>query len=511
MLLRGLCSSFVRVVDGGFGADHLVDALRSHTGAGQHDGHHGQHQEGHDDLHGVGDKGNHFAHLHSAGIHGLAAEPDDEQAGAVHDQGHKGHHSHHSAVGEQLGAHQLPVGLVKALLLKLFAAEGAHRHDAGQNFAADQIQPVHQLLHHLEFGHGNAHQEEQQQQKQCHVQHHDPGKAAAAAYNVQHAANAQNGRVGHHAQQDDADELHLLDIVGGAGDERGGGKILDLRIGKADNAGEGLPAQVAADGGRYPGGKEAHGHSYGHHQQGERQHLAAHPEEVTHLHILRNALRLVFQLHQQQRLAFQVFQQGAVQLAHGTVQLLLQHTAVKAGHLAHGGKLAANGVQIRCRRGDGLSVRVRSGRGRLGKAGHAHAVLSSGGVGGLCGGHIQHDVRGGHSIFQCGALVLGQVGAQLQHAIVLQVVLVGVLQLLRILLAHQQAQRVQRTLAHRLGQGTFNAALLDAGVHDLAGVVRQGKVAVRLHEQQCEHHKADCPVPGQLLKDLCHGSFLPSG
>ena len=38
VLLRGLCSSFVRVVDGGPGADHLVDALRSHTGAGQHDG-----------------------------------------------------------------------------------------------------------------------------------------------------------------------------------------------------------------------------------------------------------------------------------------------------------------------------------------------------------------------------------------------------------------------------------------------------------------------------------------
>lgn len=34
VLLRGLCSSFVRVVDGGPGADHLVDALRSHTGAG---------------------------------------------------------------------------------------------------------------------------------------------------------------------------------------------------------------------------------------------------------------------------------------------------------------------------------------------------------------------------------------------------------------------------------------------------------------------------------------------
>ena len=35
---------------------------------------------------------------------------------------------------------------------------------------------------------------------------------------MEHTADAQNGRIGHHAQQDDADELHLLDIVGGAGD-----------------------------------------------------------------------------------------------------------------------------------------------------------------------------------------------------------------------------------------------------------------------------------------------------
>ena len=147
MLLRGLCSSFVRVVDGGPGADHLVDALRSHTGAGQHDGHHGQHQEGHDDLHGVGDECNHLAHLHISGIHGLAAEPDDEQAGAVHDEGHKGHHGHHGAVGEQLGAHQLPAGGIKALFLKGFAAECTHRHHAGQDLAADEVQLVHQGLH----------------------------------------------------------------------------------------------------------------------------------------------------------------------------------------------------------------------------------------------------------------------------------------------------------------------------------------------------------------------------
>ena len=54
------------------------------------------------------------------------------------------------------------------------------------------------------------------------------------------------------------------------------------------------------------------------------------------------------------------------------------------------------------------------------------------------------------------------------------------------------------------------SALLDAGVHDLAGVVRQCKVTVRLHEQQREHHKTDGPVPGQLLENFRHSSVLPS-
>ena len=134
-------------------------------------------------------------------------------------------------------------------------------------------------------------------------------------------------------------------------------------------------------------------------------------------------------------------------------------------------------------------------------------VVPGGGVGCLGGRQIQHDVRRGHGIFQRSALVGGQVGAQAQH---IAVGGVGVLEGSGVLLAHQQREGIQRALPHGVGQGAFDAALLDAGVHDLAGVVRQRQIAVRLHEQQCEHHEADGPVTGQLLKDLCHGLVLPS-
>ena len=230
-----------------------------------------------------------------------------------------------------------------------------------------------------------------------------------------------------------------------------------------------------------------------------------------HLHIVGNALGLVFQPRQQQSLALQVLHHGVVQLADGTGQLLLHGVAAEAGHLAHGGKLAAHGVQVLRRGGHSLGFRVGIAVGTGGlqvrKAGHAHAGLPGGGVGCLGGRQIQHDIRRGHGIFQRSALVGGQVGAQAQH---IAVGGVGVLEGSGVLLAHQQREGIQRALAHCVGQGAFDAALLDAGVHDLAGVVRQRQIAVRLHEQQCEHHEADGPVTGQLLKDLCHGLVLPS-
>ena len=226
-----------------------------------------------------------------------------------------------------------------------------------------------------------------------------------------------------------------------------------------------------------------------------------------------HALGFVFQLHQQHGLALEVLHHGVVQAGEGTGQLLLDGVAAETGHLGHGGELGAHGVQIVGGGGHGLGVRVRAlrrSRLHVGQARHAHRGLPGGGVGRLGSRHIQHDVRGGDGIFQRSTLVGGQIAAQFQHAVVLQVVPVGVLQLVGVLLAHQKREGVQRALADGLRQGALDAALLDAGVHDLAGVVRQRKIAVRLHEQQREHHKADGPVPGQLLKDFRHGSVLPS-
>ena len=66
------------------------------------------------------------------------------------------------------------------------------------------------------------------------------------------AADAHDGRIEHDAQQHDHQHLDLLDIVGAAGDERGGGEAVHLRVGEGDHLAEHPAPQVPAEGSRHP-------------------------------------------------------------------------------------------------------------------------------------------------------------------------------------------------------------------------------------------------------------------
>ena len=250
-------------------------------------------------MHGVGDKGNHFAYLHSTQIHRLAAKPDDQQAGAVHNQGHKGHHGNHGAVGEQLGFHQIGVRFVKALLLKGLAAEGADGHNAGQDLAADKVQPVNKSLHQLKLGQCHAHQESNQQQQGSHCHKDDPFQTGVALGNVQDTADAQNGSVGDHTQQDNADKLYLLNVVGGAGNQRCCGEFFNFGVGIANHGAKHVAPQITTDGSRYARRKKTHRNGNSDHYQCQRQHPPAGAQQIGKLHIVGDALRLVFQCDQQ--------------------------------------------------------------------------------------------------------------------------------------------------------------------------------------------------------------------
>ena len=139
------------------------------------------------------------------------------------------------------------------------------------------------------------------------------------------------------------------------------------------------------------------------------------------------------------------------------MQAGLQHLT-RTGYVDHGSHLRGCGVKI-----------LGSGRGCLT------------GCGGILGGsHIQHNIRRGKSTFQLrhGG---GGIEGQRAHAVGIG----GTVPLLRqggILLGHQHFQCLQGRVANAFGYRAFDSALLDASVHDFAGVVRQAQVAVGLRK-----------------------------
>ena len=201
-----------------------------------------------------------------------------------------------------------------------------------------------------------------------------------------------------------------------------------------------------------------------------------------------NALCLIFQCDQQHGLARQAARHRIIERGKGGGQLALQHFPC-AGGLGHRGKLGRNGIEV--------------------VGGGGYCIGRAGGCGGVFGGrHVQHNVRRGKRVFQFrhGS---GGIVREGTHTVGIG----GTVPLFGqrgVLLGHKQLQCLQGRVADSLGHRAFNAALLDADVHDLAGVVGQAQVAVGLYKQQRHHGDAGRPVTPQLLKYLDHARGLLS-
>ena len=73
--------------------------------------------------------------------------------------------------------------------------------------------------------------DEEQDEDHADCQH--PAHVGAFGQRHEHAAHPHDGRITDHAQAHGDEHLHLGDVVGGAGDEAGGGKAVKLLIGEA--------------------------------------------------------------------------------------------------------------------------------------------------------------------------------------------------------------------------------------------------------------------------------------
>ena len=335
-----------RVMDGQGRIQHLLNPVCRNACTGQHDGDHGDHQEGHDDLHGIGDEGDHVAHLHGSGIDPVSAEPDDHHSDTVHDQHHGRHHDIHDPVGEQLGFHQVLIGRIKPVFLVFFPVEGTDDGKPGQDFPRHQVQAVHQRLHLLKFGHCYSEKRHHQHKNRHHSHNDDPAEPGPGSRHSDDAANADDRRIEHHTKQHDLHHLYLLNVVGASGDQGRDGEFVQLIVGEREHPGEHLSSQLHTDLCRCPGRQQAGQHSCGNHQEGETQHLCTGAQKVVHLYLPQvHSQRFIFCLDEQNR---PLADDGITHISHTIKRLLpdsvdgilcqsaVQHCLGEAGHIHPG-------------------------------------------------------------------------------------------------------------------------------------------------------------------------------
>ena len=232
-----------RIFNGDFLFKYLGNTVCGHICPGDDDRHQSDHQEGHNDLHGVLDKCHHIAHLQGAAVHGVRTCVNDQYGDAVHDQHHHRHHKGHAAVDEKVGPGQVQIGFLEALLFMLFCGEGTGDHYAGELLPGHQVQLVDQRLEHGKARHRYGEQDENQEQQKYYCEYDDPAHGAVGAEHLQNAADAQDRSVQDHTQTHHQHDLYLLDVVGAAGDQRGSGEFMEFLASEAHD----LPVYIGAD------------------------------------------------------------------------------------------------------------------------------------------------------------------------------------------------------------------------------------------------------------------------
>ena len=144
----------LRIFDRRFCLQNFIDTFCRDCRSRQHDGHHGQHQERHDDHHRVGDKSSHRADLHVPRVNLMRSEPDNRNGQHVHNQHHAGHHEGHHAIGKEHGPGQRAICLIETFFFFVLTLERADDRKSGKDFPGNKIQSVNEFLHEFKLWHG---------------------------------------------------------------------------------------------------------------------------------------------------------------------------------------------------------------------------------------------------------------------------------------------------------------------------------------------------------------------
>ena len=283
-------------VGGGFGAvlddwlsvEHLHDALRGHVGARPEHEHHAHEQEAHDDLHGVVGEHDHVGEhgelvLEPGGVDEVSADPVDGEHQAVQDGVHQRHHERHDAVGEQLGLGEILVGLGEFGFLVVLGIVGAHHTQAGEVLAGHEVDVVGELLHGLELRHDHGHHDDDGHQQNHYGDSGGERPFEAFAGDLAHGPYCHNRRFDDELQAHGDEHLHLRDVVGGAGDEAGGGELAHFGRAEGLDLAEFERAQTLGERGRHARSDVAGDDGTRHGSERDEQHLAAGNPDVLHV------------------------------------------------------------------------------------------------------------------------------------------------------------------------------------------------------------------------------------
>ena len=249
----------LRVTHRGLRVEDLLDPFGGSGGAGDHDEDHRGHHHREENQHHVLEEGRQVADLHSARIDAKAAEPDHCNRRQVHDPEEERNHDCEQAVHAQLGVGQIVVRIVEPVLLVVGSHKRPDNSNAAQGLAHDLIDTVRLLLHGPEHRqgpkrHGGDHDNDERDHD-----NQDCRKRDVLAEGHDDAADHHDRGHDHDVESHDQDHLHLLHVVGIAGDQRRRAEDVGLLLREAHDLPKDCTAHVPTEG-HSDLGAEVHGY-----------------------------------------------------------------------------------------------------------------------------------------------------------------------------------------------------------------------------------------------------------
>src|SRR5665811_1964902 len=201
------------------GVEHLGYPFGADLGPRHHHEHERRHDHRHQDLHEIAEEGCQGADLHVPIGNSMTTHPHHGHAGDVHDEHHHGKHQHHQAPHADGDVHQVGAGTIEPLLFVSVLDEGPDDTDTADLLPQDPVYQVDLLLHRPEQRPHPGDDQHHAHQEGRDDHHQQRGQIDVLAQSHDDAAEAHDRRRNHHREGQQHHHLHLLDVVGGSGDQ----------------------------------------------------------------------------------------------------------------------------------------------------------------------------------------------------------------------------------------------------------------------------------------------------